>query len=173
MKQPGRRPDSRTGFSLTEVLIAGVVFFVILMVFQMVFQVSTRAEGRDSRRTQALALAAELMEQVTGVHERLRDLPTGSWKISVARAPESFTLVPRVGGELQVTEDTHPFTRLLEISVFHEGQEDILVQPDRAYMIRVRVQYPGPVGEKREQVLVTVRARRVLHKPLLETPPWL
>jgi len=34
------------------------------------------------------------------------------------------------------------------------------------------VEYSGPIGEPREQVLVSTRARRVAHKPWLEAPPW-
>jgi hypothetical protein len=162
----------RSAFSLTEVMIASVVFFVILMVFQMVFAVSTRTEGRDGRRTQAGIYAAEVLEQVTAVHARLGDLPTGTWPIQ-PEGPGSFTLVPIPGGELQVTKDSGHFERVLEIRQLRSGTEDALVRPDRLYQIIVRVTYPGPVGENREVVLTTARARQVLHKPYLEKPPWL
>lgn len=168
----GRSPRPRSGFSLTEVLIAGVVFFLILMVFQGVFSASTRAEGRDSRRTQALVYGQEVLEQVMAVHEDLGDLPTGKWPIQV-KGTGSMTLVGVPGGELQVEPKTDPFVRVLEIRELRVGTEDTLVRPDRLYQVVVRVSYPGPGGEQREQVVTTTRARKVLHKPFLEKPPWL
>jgi hypothetical protein len=166
------RDAKRGAFSLVEVLIAGVVFFVILMVFTMIFSVSTRAEGRDGRRTLALAMAAEVLEQVVEVHHLLGDLPTGERVISV-QSPGSFTLMNAPGGELQLSGDVDRFVRHLEIRQIRIGQEDALVRPDRLYQILVRVTYPGPVGETREQVLTTTRARQVLSKTRLEKAPWL
>lgn len=164
----------RRGFSLVEVIIAGVVFFVILMVFQTIFQLSTRGEGRDLRRTQALMLAAEVVEQVAAVHARLRDLPVVD-RVIDAQVPASLTLYGSPGGEIQLNSDVPEipgFVRRLTISVLHEGKEDQLVRPDRAYLVRVTVTYPGPIGEPREEVVSTVRSRTVVFKPRLEAPPW-
>lgn len=163
---------ARRGFSLVEVMIAGVVFFVILMVFQTIFQLSTRGEGRDLRRTQALLQAAEVLEQVTLVHARFGDLPVKDCPIS-SGLPGSTTLFRNPGGEIEISTDVPQFQRRLVIRELRIGKEDPLVLPDRLYQILVRVSYPGPVGEPREEVLTTTRARKVIMKPVTELPPWL
>lgn len=155
-----------------EVMIASVVFFVILMVFQMVFTVAGRAEGRDLRRTQALWMAAELVEQVGEVHSRIGDLPLRSGVVSPSQ-PATTTLYSNPGGQLQLTADVPQFTRHLTIQAIRSGAEDALVRPDRAYRVTARVVYPGPIGEEREETLTTIRARAVRFKTIEERPPWL
>lgn len=166
------RGTLRRGFSLVEVMIAGVVFFVILMVFQMVFTVAGRAEGRDLRRTQALWMAAELIEQVGEVHAVIGDLPVRAGVVSPAQSATT-TLYGAPGGQLQLTADVPQFTRYLKIHEIRMGKEDALVRPDRAYAVTARVVYPGPIGEEREEVLTTIRARAVRFKTVEERPPWL
>ena len=166
------QPEGRRGFSLVEVMIAGVVFFVILMVFQMVFTVAGRAEGRDLRRTQALWMAAELIEQVGEVHAAKGDLPVRGGVVSPKRS-ETLTMYACPGGQLQLTADVPQFTRYLKIEEIRVGTDDKLVRPDRAYAITARVLYPGPIGEEREEILTTIRARNVRFKTVEELPPWL
>lgn len=165
------RGSRRRGFSLVEVMIAGVVFFVMLMVFQMVFTLAGRAEGRDLRRTQALLMAAEVIEQVGEIHARCGDLPVRDGVVSASK-PGSTTLFANPGGQMQLTADVPEFTRHLRIEVLRAGQEDRLVRPDQAYLVRARVTYPGPIGEDREEVLTTVRSRAVRFKTVEEKPPW-
>jgi hypothetical protein len=152
-------------------MIASVVFFVILMVFQMVFTVAGRAEGRDLRRTQALWMAAELIEQVGEVHAAKGDLPVRDGIVTPTQ-PATTTIYTCPGGQMQLTADVPQFVRTLKIEEFRMGKEDQLVRPDRAYLVTARVTYPGPIGEEREEVLTTVRSRAIRFKTIEERPPW-
>lgn len=169
MRSP--RPAARRGFSLIEVIIAAVVFFVMLLVFQVLFQLSTRGGGRDLRRTQALMMAAEVLEQTVEVHARVGDLPVGTRAVS-SKDPRSRVLFPSPGGQIQVAPDVPEFARELRVTELRAGAEDGLIRPDRAYQVTVEVSYPGPVGEQRRVTLTTVRARKVWVKARGEVRPW-
>ncbi len=169
-------PGRRGGLTLVEVLIAGVVFLLMVMVFQGMFSVAHGGEGRDLRRTQAMAMAAELMEQVTTVHSLKADLPLWGGKdgaIHPDGLPEGVTMYHCPGGQLFTLPDVPGFRRRLSIEEYRIGGEDALLRPDRNYRIRVEVEYPGPFGEDRMVRLVTTRSRPVVAKPRLEPPPWI
>lgn len=178
----------RKGVTLVEVLVASVVMVVMIMVFQGLFHMATRGEGRDVRRTQALGMAQELMEQVLKVYDAKQDLPlmgpssidppTGTFSGEKSfQKPASFrfghTLYTCPGGELQLSRPVKDFQRILEIRNLHEGEESPIMRSERSYEILVRVRYPGPIGEPREELLVNTRGRPLHPKTRWEQPPWL
>lgn len=164
----------RRGFTLVEVLIAGVVFFMMMMVFQAVFSAAHGGEGRDVRRTQALVHASELLEQVLAVHQAKGDLPLVAARNfpSEPGVSEASTLQACLGGEVFLSPMENGFRRTLDIEELRVGPEDALLRPDRSYLIRARVSYPGPFGEDREVSLVSTRARAIVQRTRLERPPW-
>lgn len=176
----------RRGITLVEVLVASVVMVVMLLVFQGLFHMATRGEGRDLRRTQALGMAQELMEQVLKVYGHKQDLPlmgpslmdppNSKFTAKDFESPADWrfdhTLFLCPGGQLQLTPAVPGFERTLEIRNLIEGEETSVLRPERSLEILVRVRYSGPIGEPREELLVNTRGRPLHPKTLWENPPW-
>lgn len=163
----------RRGFSLVEAIVGAAVMLVLAIVGWWTFSFSVRGEGRDTRRSEAITAASELADQVGEVHARFQDLPLRSGCDLTAPGPSGHTLFGNPGGQVFVTPLPAGFRRSLTIEELRVGRETPLMRPDRAYKVTARVTYPGPAGETREAAVVTVRARPVVAKPKLVSPPWL
>lgn len=162
---------TRRGFSLIEVMLGGALFVITLGLSHALFTSAHRGEARDTRRSLAAFHAAETLEQILLVHGFKGDLPLwGRVHAPVPfddPGPRGRTLMSCLGGQAFSTPITEGMERLVSITALRTGAGGALLRPDRAYRIEVLVRYPGPVGERREVRLVTVRSRNVVQRPRL------
>ncbi|MFQ5847580.1 MAG: prepilin-type N-terminal cleavage/methylation domain-containing protein [Candidatus Methylomirabilales bacterium] len=90
------------GFSLVEVLVASAILAVVLLAIASLFSTAYSNVGYGGRRTKAVALARQKMEELrdgsfppstTGSPETLESIYTRSWAVTVTGAPSQVATV--------------------------------------------------------------------------------
>lgn len=99
-----RRDSMRNakGFSLVEVLIAAAILAVVLLAIASLFSTAYSNVGYGGRRTKAVALARQKMEELrdgifppstVGSPETVEGVYTRSWTVAVTGAPSQVATV--------------------------------------------------------------------------------